>query len=47
MASNYYGLGREKVVIRALGSLILLYQTESSRVMRNSTKMYVLLFERV
>ena len=47
MGANHDGLGRDKVGIRALGSLISFYQNESSRVLRNGTETFVLFFERL
>ena len=47
MGVNHDGLGRDKVGINALGSLISLYQNESSRVLRNGTNMSVLFFVRL
>ena len=47
MGVNHDGLGRDKVGIRVLGSLISLYQNESNRVLRNGTETCVLFFERL
>jgi len=47
VSANHDDLGHEKVGIRALVSLISLYQNDSNRVLRNGTKTYVLFFERL
>ena len=47
MGNNNGGLGRDKVGIRSLGLLISFYQNESSRVLRNGTKTFVIFFERL
>ena len=46
-ASRGSVLGREKLSIRALGSLISSHKNESSRVLRNGRGTPLLLFERL
>lgn len=47
MGANHDNLGRDKICIRALGLLILMYQNKYSKVLRNGTEMSLLFFERV
>lgn len=46
MGDNHDDLGRDEDGIRDLGSLILMYQNESSRVLWNGVETFVLFFER-
>ena len=46
-ASRGPDLGRDKLGIRALGSLVLSHKNESSRVLRNSRGTHLLFLERL